>query len=50
MLSFDLESIYVNLKNRNKNTVILGYLALLEIVYNFMENVKSHFWIFWNQK
>lgn len=23
--------------------VILGYLALLEIVYNFMENATSHF-------
>lgn len=30
--------------------VILGYLALLEIVHNFMENAKSHIWIFQNQK
>lgn len=43
MLSFNLESIYVNLKNRDKNMVILDYLALLEIADNFMENVKSHF-------
>lgn len=43
MLGFNLGSLYVNLKNRDKNMVILGYLALLEIVYNFMENVKSHF-------
>lgn len=50
MLSFIFESIYVNLKNRDKSMVILGYLALLEIVYNFMENVKSHFWIFQSQK
>lgn len=43
MLGFNLESLYVSLKNRDKNTVILGYLALLETVYYFMENVKSHF-------
>lgn len=30
--------------------VILSYLALLEIVQNFMETVKSDFWIFQNKE
>lgn len=46
MLGFNLESIYPNLKNRDKNKVFLGYLASLEIVHNFMENVQSRFFNF----